>query len=172
MLSEFLRARCPRYSSSHFFDDVARGQHKGRHRSEDLRALTFADATFDVFVTSDVFEHVFEPDKAVREIARVLKPGGLHVFTMPWYPDAPRTVQRARLAPDGSIEHLLEPIYHGNPIAEGSLVTYDWGADFPDFVQRHSGMTTTVYLERDRTKGLDAQLLEVFVSRTQTPSPR
>ena len=30
-------------------------------------------------------------------------------------------------------------------------------------------MTTTVYVERDRTKGLDAESLEVFVSQKVDP---
>ena len=85
---------------------------------------------------------------------------------MPWYPKHPRTVQRARLRPDRTIEHLLEPVYHGNPIdAQGSLVTFDWGADFTDFVLTHGGLSTTVYLEIDRAKGLDGEFLEVFISR-------
>jgi SAM-dependent methyltransferase len=135
------------------------------HQSEDLSHLTFESDTFDVFVTSDVFEHVIDPANAFREIGRVLKPGGVHIFTMPWYPHQHTTVQRAGLTPRGDVEHYLEPVYHGNPIdAEGSLVTFDWGADFPQFIRRASGMETMVYLERDRSKGLDAELMEVFVS--------
>src|SRR5205814_163229 len=127
------------------------------HRSEDLRALTFSDRSFDIFITSDVLEHLFEPEKALREIARVLKPGGMHIFTTPWYSNYPKSVQRAAPRPDGSADHLLPPVYHGNPISdEGSLVTYDWGLDLPHFIFEHSGMQTITYLERDRAKGLDA----------------
>lgn len=128
--------------------------------------MTFPDNSFDLFVTSDVFEHVFEPGKAFAEINRVLKPGGLHIFTMPWIPSMKRSVRRAKLNADGTIDHLKEAQYHGNPIdAKGSLVTFDWGLDFADFIYNESGMTTTIYLEIDRKKGLDAQFLEVFVSR-------
>jgi SAM-dependent methyltransferase len=165
-LSDFLSRHCRGYSSSHFYDDIPRGQKRGPHQSEDLSALTFGDAEFDIFVTSDVFEHVMTPSQAFAEIARVLRPGGIHIFTMPWYPTQSRTVQRARLRPDLTIEHLLEPEYHGNPIDnQGSLVTFDWGADFTDFVLTHSGLSTTVYLEIDRAKGLDGEFLEVFISR-------
>ena len=34
------------------------------------------DNTFDLFVTQDVFEHIPEPEKALKEIYRCLKPGG------------------------------------------------------------------------------------------------
>lgn len=103
-------------------------------RCENLESLTFQDNTFDLFVTQDVFEHVANPEKAFREIGRVLKPGGRHVFTMPWYPNLVNTIQRARIS-EGVIEYLEEPIYHGNPVDEnGSLVTFDWGSDFIDYI--------------------------------------
>ncbi|HVV37372.1 MAG TPA: class I SAM-dependent methyltransferase [Acidimicrobiales bacterium] len=43
--------------------------------------LPFADATFDVVVFSEVIEHLMQPELAVWEIARVLKPGGTFVMT-------------------------------------------------------------------------------------------
>jgi SAM-dependent methyltransferase len=36
----------------------------------------FSDATFDLVINNQVLEHVTDLDVAVREIARVLKPGG------------------------------------------------------------------------------------------------
>lgn len=167
--SEYIKKNCSNYSSSHYFSDVPRGQYKGEFRSEDLSALTFADNSFDLLVTSDVFEHVMEPDKAFREITRVLKPGGMHIFTIPWIPNHKHSSRRAALKADGSIEYLKEPEYHGNPIGggKGSLVTYDWGLDFPDFIYKHGGMITQVYLEINRNKGLDGEFLEVFISRKE-----
>lgn len=165
-LSAFLKRSCRAYSSSYLFDDVPRGTYRGDHRSEDLSSMTFADASFDVVCTSDVFEHVLEPEKALAEIGRVMKAGGAHVFTMPWYPALPTSVVRAQLAPDGRVTHLLEPVYHGNPLSDhGALVTRDWGLDVADVIYGSSGLHTVVYLERDRAKGLDGEFLEVFVSR-------
>ncbi len=165
-LSDFLRRSCPRYTSSYCYDDVPRGAHVGPHRSEDLAALTFADASLDMLVTSDVFEHVLEPERAFREIARVLRPAGAHVFTMPWYPALEHTRVRAARRDDGTVVQLCEPVYHGNPLtSEGALVTRDWGRDFVDVVLAHGGLATTIYVERDRAKGLDGEFLEVFVSR-------
>jgi SAM-dependent methyltransferase len=164
ILSDYLKNHSKNYSSSHYYEDVKRGEYRGDFRSEDLSAMTFNDNTFDLFITSDVFEHIMEPGKAFSEIARVLKPGGAHVFTMPWYPNLTKTVQRAKVA-DHKITHLLEPVYHGNPIDEtGSLVTFDWGSDFPEFIFNSSRLYTTVYLEKNRRLGLDAEYLEVFVS--------
>jgi ubiquinone/menaquinone biosynthesis C-methylase UbiE len=43
--------------------------------------LPFADGAFDVVVFSEVIEHLMQPELAVWEIARVLKPGGAFVMT-------------------------------------------------------------------------------------------
>jgi SAM-dependent methyltransferase len=45
--------------------------------------LPFADATFDVIFCTEVLEHVPDPHLAVREIARVLVPGGKVFITVP-----------------------------------------------------------------------------------------
>jgi SAM-dependent methyltransferase len=169
-LSEFLEKKAKNYSSSHYYENVPRGSYLGKHRSEDLAQMTFNDNEFDLFITSDVFEHVFEPEKAFREIARILKPGGAHIFTMPWYPDFPVSEKRAFLM-NGEIRNLKEPVYHGNPIDEkGSLVTTDWGIDFCDVVFNCSGLCTTIYVKKDRNLGLEGEFMEVFVSRKSANS--
>ena len=119
--------------------------------------MTFQNESFDLFITQDVFEHVMEPNKAFKEIERVLKPGGAHVFTVPWYHTLPKTLQRARIN-EGGIEYIEEPIYHGNPIDEnGSLVTFDWGQDMIEYIYTHANMYTLVYLQKDKSLGLDAE---------------
>lgn len=42
----------------------------------DGHELPFADNQFDLVVTTSVFEHLYNPFQAAKEIARVLKPGG------------------------------------------------------------------------------------------------
>ncbi|MCG3197503.1 MAG: putative S-adenosylmethionine-dependent methyltransferase [bacterium] len=49
----------------------------------DICNLPFPDCSFDVVVSSEVIEHVPEPKRAVSELARVLKPGGLLALTTP-----------------------------------------------------------------------------------------
>lgn len=49
----------------------------------DAQALPFDDASFDHVVCSEVLEHLPDDAAAVREILRVLKPGGTAVFTVP-----------------------------------------------------------------------------------------
>ncbi len=47
------------------------------------RRLPFASAAFDVVVASSVFEYVAEPAAVLRECGRVLRPGGVALYTVP-----------------------------------------------------------------------------------------
>lgn len=163
--SKHISRQCKNYIPSQYFLDTELGAKKGGVRCENLEKMTFTDETFDLIITQDVFEHVMHPADAFREINRVLKPGGAHIFTMPWYPKLKKTVQRARQN-GKEVEFLEKPVYHGNPIdPEGSLVTFDWGLDFTDFIYQYSGMFTTIYLHKNEYLGLEAEFLEVFISR-------
>jgi SAM-dependent methyltransferase len=122
--SDMLARECDNYIATHYYPDVPSGEYRWGFRCENLENQTFEASSFDLVVTQDVFEHILHPDRAFREIARTLKPGCAHVFTVPWY-YWQKTVIRAQER-DGKIEHLLPPEYHGNPISEdGSLVIRD-----------------------------------------------
>jgi SAM-dependent methyltransferase len=47
------------------------------------RRLPFASAAFDVVVAASVLEYVAEPAVVLRECARVLRPGGVVLYTVP-----------------------------------------------------------------------------------------
>jgi len=163
---DFVARHCPGYSSSFYFESVKPGttDEHGR-RSEDLQALTFADSTFDILVTQDVFEHIFDPAAAACEIGRVLKPGGCHVFTAPKYSFIQTSFPRMSVE-NGKLVHLHAEEYHGSPVGDGrSLVTWTYGQDFEDVLAQWSGMNTVTYVTRDRGIGMDGEHLEVFVTR-------
>lgn len=46
-------------------------------------SLPFEDASFDVVACCDVLEHVDDPRQVIREVARVLKPGGVFLYDTP-----------------------------------------------------------------------------------------
>lgn len=49
----------------------------------DVRALPFADASFDAIYSMGTIEHFDETEQAVAEMARVLKPGGRAIIGVP-----------------------------------------------------------------------------------------
>lgn len=51
---------------------------------EDLTKLSFSDRTFDVVIANHVLEHVMDDTAAMREILRVLKPGGYAILQTPY----------------------------------------------------------------------------------------
>lgn len=133
-----------------------------------MESLTFPDESFDVFITQDVMEHVNNPQKVYSEIARVLKPNGVHIFTTPIY-----CFQKTRsriVIKDGKRLNVLPPIFHGNPIDQnGSLVTYDWGYDICEIIEKSCGMKSNIFnfenSEENCKNGLEADFLQVIVSR-------
>jgi SAM-dependent methyltransferase len=107
--------------------DRVAGSTKRGIRHEDAEALSFGDATFDLVVSCDVFEHVNDPMRAFGEVARVLRPGGTMIATFPMDPML-ATNRRRAILDDGELRHLLPPIYHDSPTGRGdALVFTDFG---------------------------------------------
>lgn len=103
--------------------------------NQNLERLTFADESFDIVVTSDVMEHVRVDGKAHAEICRVLKPGGVYVFTVPHCRAWDKSLVRVQVTdpedPSKDV-HLLEPEYHGDANSDdgsGALVYRIYGRD-------------------------------------------
>lgn len=123
--------KAPNIVCSEYFDGLEPGAFKDGVMNQDLRRLTFQDASLDLVITEDVFEHVPEYRDAFREVHRVLKPGGFHIFTIPFYFDAPtRDLYEMK---DGK-PVLLEPIeYHGDPVRGEIPCFVHFGYDLFEF---------------------------------------
>lgn len=65
---------------------VAPGCHSVAYCRADGTALPLRSRMFDAVVASDVLEHIADHEAAAREIARVLKPRGVLVFSVPAHP--------------------------------------------------------------------------------------
>ncbi len=63
-------------------DQVPAGA-KARTEVGDALNLPYADDSFDVVLISEVLEHVPEDTRAIAELTRVLKPGGVAAVTVP-----------------------------------------------------------------------------------------
>lgn len=149
------------YFPSHKFGDLING-----FRNEDLENQTFEDNSLDLVITQDVFEHLYEPAKAFKEIARTLKPGGAHIFTVPIINYHLKTEVWAVKDQNGLPKFLKTPEYHGNPVdSDGSPVTMHWGFDLKDYIKNVSGLETDIYHLYDKELGIMGEFNEVFVSR-------
>lgn len=152
-----LRARYPRFLGSEYLPGPeARAKHFPIPH-QDLAALTLPDASFDLTVSNDVFEHLPDLDRALSELARILRPGGIMLATFPMNYGEEESVIRSVLE-EGEIRHIADPEYHVDPIdAKGALVFEIPGWDILDraraagfsraeirFVSSHSrGITAT-----------------------------
>jgi SAM-dependent methyltransferase len=162
-----LKNNCKNYIGTHYFPNFAIGKtHSTGWRNEDLENQTFPDESFDLVVTQDVMEHIFNPGLAFSEIARTLKKGGAHIFTVPLVNKEKASIINAKKDREGNVIILGNHDYHGNPVdSQGSLVTMYWGYDICDFILKHSGLyTTTVWID-NLFLGIKAELIEVLISR-------
>ena len=118
-----LRTTFSRFTGSEYLPLPSDRRTYPRLMHQDIQALSFGDDSFDVYVSCEVLEHVPDMDRAIQEAARILKPGGLFIGTVPFNMSSPERTVKARLGPTG-VEHLTTPEYHGNPVRpeEGSLV--------------------------------------------------
>jgi SAM-dependent methyltransferase len=135
------------YETSEYLPVASRGRTRGV-RHENIEALTFSDASLDLVLTSEVFEHVADPWAGFTEVRRVLRPQGRHLFTVP---DRPGSATARRQPGDD--------VFHIDPLRpEGALVITDFGDDLPNLLLRLGFETTVHHLPAD------APVLRVYES--------
>lgn len=68
--------------------DIAQSGHDHTRSNIDIfydgLNIPFEDNSFDSIICFEVLEHVFEPEKIIQEMYRVLKPGGKLILTTPF----------------------------------------------------------------------------------------
>ena len=79
----------------------------------DIEAMPFDEASFDLVIANHVLEHVGDDGKAMREVARVLAPGGFAILQTPYSSRLHRTWQDpgiddadARMQAHGQEDHV------------------------------------------------------------------
>ena len=85
----------------------------GDIQREDITKLSFPDNTFDVLIANHILEHVGDDGAAMREIFRVLSPGGLAILQTPYsakldttYEDKAINDDAGRLQAFGQEDHV------------------------------------------------------------------
>ncbi len=154
-------------ATSRFDPRQKRGKRLGGNTTnQNLEALTFPEASFDVVITSDVLEHVRLDEHAHREIRRVLKPGGVHLFTVPHFRDR-TTFTRVEVVDPGDPSkdrYLTEKEYHGDANSEeGRALSYrSYGIDLDD---KLATLDFAVDYTKDEFPELGIRNTELFTCR-------
>ena len=139
-----LLRKLPYYQQSDCYGEEARGSVPLEIPHQNLESLSFPDEAFDLVITSDILEHVRKPLCAFSEIARVLKPGGYHVFTVPMQePVPPKTIARVDTSSEVDVP-LMPEVFHGNGKGGRSLVYSDFGLDITEQLAK-AGFSTHFY---------------------------
>jgi SAM-dependent methyltransferase len=107
VIRRFVRDRAGQYASA----DFLRGNVDLRL---DMTCMPeIADGSFDTCIACDVLEHVADDGAALRELHRVLAPGGAAIITVPQqdglattYEDPSITTAAGRLAAFGQVDHV------------------------------------------------------------------
>jgi SAM-dependent methyltransferase len=164
----FLRRHCQSLEASYFWPDRRSGVRIGATRNVDLGKQPYGTASLDLVITQDVLEHVPDPNAALREIHRTLRPGGSHIFTVPranWQATAARAQLLVSAQNRPELHHLKPPEYHRDPINKsGSLVFTDWGMDLEQrMAQAVPGVRCETRVIHDPTLGI-SHPVEVFVA--------
>jgi SAM-dependent methyltransferase len=161
-----MKKECKNYISSQYYPNEPWGVYIKDERNENLEVQTFSDSMFDIVITQDVFEHLYNPDRAFLEIARTLKHNGAHIFTVPIVNKHKKTEQWAICGNDGNPIFLKTKEWHGNPIDDrGSPVTYHWGYDIVDIIKDKTGLNTQIEYMNNLNFGIQGEYLEVLVTQ-------
>jgi SAM-dependent methyltransferase len=128
-----LRGRYPRYLGSEYAETEEQRRQLFPIPFQDLLKIDLPAGAFDVVISNEVFEHVPDLPRALSEVARILKPSGVLLATMPFCHDDFLSTRRAWFV-DGQLQYAGEPEYHGNPVDpdKGSLVFQIPGWDILD----------------------------------------
>jgi SAM-dependent methyltransferase len=119
-----LRGYFPKFIGSEYSSDPAVIDELYPIPTEDLTHLTLRSGAFDAVVTTEVLEHVPSIDDALREMARVLRPGGWHIGTCPFAFMDEQSILKAVIE-DGELKTLMEPEYHGDPMGTGGSLVFE-----------------------------------------------
>lgn len=97
----------------------------------DIHHMPFSDASFDVVLCNHVLEHVEDDIQALREIARVLRPGGWAVLQVPFFAPVPdKTIEDKSITLPSDREKAFGQDDH----------VRKYGKDYPERIER-GGLT-------------------------------
>jgi hypothetical protein len=118
-----LRGVYPYFLGTEYIPDAKKRAQLYPIQHADLTNLDVPSDTFDVVMTGDVLEHVTDLNLSLREMSRVLRPGGALISTFPFMFQSAETVVAAKIKA-GQIVHLRKPEYHGDPLDPAGVLVF------------------------------------------------
>lgn len=100
----------------------------------DIHNIQYPNNTFDVIFCNHVLEHVTNDQQCMRELCRVLKPGGLAIMQVPHYPAIGPTIEDPTITDPQERERLFGQYDH----------VRKYGNDYNTRLQQ-AGFTVTTY---------------------------
>ncbi|MFV8818972.1 class I SAM-dependent methyltransferase [Haliea sp. E17] len=149
-------------------------------------ALPFADNTFDKIICSEVLEHIPDYRAALREIQRVLKPGGLFCASVPrrwpeklcWllseeYHNTPgghirifRAAELRREIESLGLQHYHRHWAHALHVPFWWLKCLFWGNDEQWLVRQYHRLLVWDIMQRPRLTRVSEQLLNPLMGKS------
>lgn len=86
ILDDGIKAKCEFYGVDISMKQMARAKKNLKEAKKidiDSQKLPYPDNTFDIVIASEILEHLFYPEKLLKEAARVLKSKGFLLITFP-----------------------------------------------------------------------------------------
>lgn len=154
-----LRGLYPRFYGSEYLPDKASRERLFPIPHENLEALSFPDAAFDVALCNDVFEHVADLPRCLSELSRILTQGGTLLATFPFAYNQTETIVKARRR-GGAVQIVGEAEYHDDPLdPAGALVFQIPGWDILETARAAGFSMAEMRFVSSRTRGLCASEL-------------
>lgn len=153
-----LRDRYPFFLGSEYVPDPIDQKRIYPVQHQNLLNLTLESNAFDAVISCDVLEHVPDIKKALSEMARVLKKGGVMLSTHPFTWRQKSTVKST--LENGQVNYLIEAEYHGNPVDPkgGSLVFTIPGFEIVDWCIEAGFSKAEMIMYASEKKGIVASV--------------